>query len=142
MTILFDPTTGADYNFLRGKADMLSGNMPTYLSAAYRAVNVALVTGSISIKLADTGARFSLQCTLNDSELGVDSDTTSDQKFDELKTLEGEIGDLYKDGRVCENVQLKNVTLTSRKISNTTYPISASLSFTVLATLTFEKLDA
>lgn len=143
MTIVYTPALPAvAYDFLRGKADMLSGTMPTYLTAAYRKVNVALVTGSISIKIADTGSQFQLQCTLNDSELGVDADTTSDEKFDELKLLEGTIGTLVKDGRTCTSVEFQKITLSSRRISSTTYPIDASISYTTLATITFEKLDA
>ena len=142
MTIIYTPIVGTPYNFERGIGDTLKGNMPTYLTAVYKDTEVALLAGSMSIKFADTGTAFQLQCTLNDSELGVDDDKTADVKFDLLKALEGTIGSLVKDGRTCTDVQLRKVTITSRNRTLTTYPILGSTHQTVLCTISFKKLDA
>jgi len=142
MTIIYTPIVGTAYNFERGIGDTLNGNMPTYLTAVYKDTDVALLDGSMSVKFADTGTPFQLQCTLNNSELGVDSDLTADAKFDLLKALEGTIGSLVKDGRTCTEVELRTVTLTSRQRSMTAYPIAASTHQTVLCTIGFKKLDA
>jgi len=88
MTIIYTPILPAlPYNFERGIGDTLKGTMPTYLTAVYKDTEVALLPGSMSVKFSDTGTAFQLQCTLNDSELDVDSDTTADAKFDALKAL-------------------------------------------------------
>ena len=142
MTIIYTPITGTAYNFERGIGDTLKGNMPTYLTAVYKDTEVALLPGSMSVKFADTGTAFQLQCTLNDSELGVDADLTADAKFDLLKALEGTVGSLLKDGLTCANVQLRTVTKTSRERSMTTYPILGSTHQTVMCTIAFKKLDA
>jgi hypothetical protein len=142
MTILYTPTSGTPYDFERGIGDVLEGNMPTYLPSKYRNVDVALLTGVMSIKIADGGAPFTLQCTLNNSELGVDADLSGDAKFDLLKALEGTVGTLAKDGLTCTNVQFKNVTKQSRVVSYTAYPVLAADQWTITASILFEKLDA
>ena len=142
MTILYTPTTGTPYNFERGIGDTLKGAMPTFLTASYRSKNIALLEGTMSIKLASTSSPFQMQCTLNDSEFGVDADTTADAKFDLLKALEGTYGTLENDGLTATGVQLKNVTKTGRVASHTAYPIAASTHRTVTCTILFEKQDA
>jgi len=141
MTITYTPTVGTAYDFERGTGDMLSGTVMDYLPSSYRNVNVALLTGTMSIKLANVGAPFTLSCTLNNSPNGVDANTSSDAKFTELKALEGTIGTLVKDGITCTNVQLKNVTRQSRRYSPALYPTAAD-NYRIEAAILFEKLDA
>ena len=74
----------------------------------------------MSIKLADGGAPFTLNCTLNNSQTGVDADLTSDAKFELLKALEVTVGTLVKDGLTVTSVQFKNVTVQSRKFAPAT----------------------
>jgi len=136
------PTGLNVYNFERGIGDSINGTMRKYLTAAYRRVDVPLLTGAMSITLAKTGTPMSFTCTLNNSELGVDGDTTADEKFDQLKLLEGSTGTLHKDDRTCVNAKFLRVTLTSRIRSNTAYPISASTHYTLIASIEFEKTDA
>jgi len=139
------PTGLNVYDFERGIGDSINGTMHTYLNTAYRRVDVPLLTGVMSIKLANTGAPMQFICTLNNSGIEDpgegDDNTTADEKFDELKLLEGSIGTLHKDDRTCTEAQLKRVTLTSRLRSNTAYPIEADVHYTIIASIEFEKLD-
>jgi len=136
------PTGLNVYDFERGVGDSLVGTMHTYLTSVYRRVDVPLLTGVMSINLAKTGVPMSFTCTLNDSELGVDSDTTADAKFAQLKLLEGSTGTLHKDDRTCTDAKFLRVTMTSRVRTHTAYPILGSIHYTIIASIEFEKTDA
>lgn len=142
MTIIYTPTVGSAYDFERGLGDIMTGVVKEHLTASYRSVNLALLEGSISIKVADMGSAFSMNVTLNNSQNGVDTDTTSDAKYIELLALQGTIGSLVKEGITVTNCQLKSISKSSRKVTSPSFPIAASTNFTIIATILFEKLDA
>jgi len=144
MAITYTPLVpaGTAYDFERGIGDSLTGVAREHLTAQYRNVNVPLLEGSINITLADRSSQFALSLVLNNSENGVDSDTTSDAKYAELLALQGSIGTLVKEGITVTNCKFLRITKTSRRFTLPSYAIAASDNYTITATIEFEKVDA
>lgn len=139
MADTFTPSsTGTPYSFNQDACDVVTGNVPTALSAAYINRRVPAFTGTQLLKNADSGVTFSLVYEIfDDVSGGTGSGKTALVKYNEVIAIRGEIGTISKGSISTSGVVLLDATPPIK----TRVGLKGSLADRIECVVTFQKVD-